>query len=116
MKYIIFVRGQMAERKQYFLHSGNGELIQVPIQIQSANDTEFLGMLAHENMNTDDNSDNSDGEQNEEVVIGQSSTEQTVSSENDNLPGSSNAAGSSVLEGSTQQAINLQILNQLGSS
>ena len=102
----------MAERKQYFLHSGNGELIQVPIQIQSTNDTEFLGMLAHENTNTDENSDSSsDGEQNEDIVVGQSSTEQTVSSENDSLPGSLNAAVSSVLEGGTQQAINLQILN-----
>ena len=69
----------MVEKKQYFWHSGNGELIQVPIQIQSANDTEFLGMLAHENTNTVDNSDSSDGEQKEEVVVIQSSTEQTVS-------------------------------------
>ena len=51
-------------------------------------------------------------------MVCHSSTEQTVSSENalvDSLPGSSNSAGSSVLEGSTQQAIILQILNQLGS-
>ena len=56
--------------KAVFLRSRNGELIQVPIQIQSANDTEFLGMLAHENTNTDENSDSSsDGEQNEDVVV-----------------------------------------------
>ena len=76
-------------------------------------------MLAHENANTDENSDSSsDWEQNEDVVVGHSSTEQTVRSKNalvDSLSGSSNSAGSSVLEGSTQQAINLQILNQLGS-
>ena len=101
-------------KKQYFLRSGNGELIHVPIQIQSANDSEFLGMLAHENTNTDENSESSsDREQNEEVVVGQSSTEQTVSSENNSVSGRSNAAGSSVLEGSTQQAINLQILYQI---
>ena len=49
-------------------------------------------------------------------MVGQSGTEQTVSSENavNNLPGSSSAAGCSVPEGSTQQATNLQILNQLG--
>ena len=48
-------------------------------------------------------------------MVGQSVTEQTVSSKNtfENLPGSLNAAGSSVLEGSTQQAINLQILHEL---
>ena len=104
----------MAERKQYSLRSGNAEVIHVPIQIQSAGDTEFLSMLANQHSSTEENSDSaSDGEQNEDVVVGQSSTEQTVSSEN-TVPGSSNATGSSVLEGSTQQAINLQILNQLG--
>ena len=111
--------GQMAERKQYFLRSGSGEVIHVSIQIQSANDTEFMGLLAHENANTDENSDSSsEGKQNEDVVVGHSSTEQTASSKNtlvDNLPGSLRSAGSSVLEGSTQQAINLQILNQLSS-
>ena len=107
----------MAEKKQYFLHSGSGEVIHIPLQIQSTNDTEFLGMLAHENANTDEYSDgSSDVKQNKEVVVGQSSTEQTVSSKNtlvDSLPDSSNAAGSSVLEGSTQQTFNLQILHQL---
>ena len=107
----------MAERKQYFLRSCSGEVIHVPIQIQSANDTEFMGLLAHENVNTEENSDSSsDGKQNEDVVVGHSSTEQTLSSKYaliDSLPGSSNSAGSSVLEGSTQQAINLQILNHL---
>ena len=96
----------MAERKQYFLCSSSGEVIHIPIQIQSANDTEFMGMLAHENTDTDENSDSSlDGEQNEDVVVGHSGTKQTVSSKNapiDSLPGSSNSAGSSVLEGSTQ--------------
>ena len=63
----------MAERKQYFLPSSSGEVIHVPIQIQSANDTDFMGILAHENANTEENSDtSSDAEQNEDVVVGHS--------------------------------------------
>ena len=107
----------MAERRQYSLRSGNAEVIHVPIHIQFAGDTEFLSMLQNQHESTEENSDSaSDREQNEDVVVGQSSTEQTASSENtvENIPGSSNAPGSSVLEGSTQRAINLQILNQLG--
>ena len=97
MKYL-FCLWSNGREKAAFWRSGNGELIQVPIQIQSANDTEFWGMLAHENTNTDENFDSSsDREQNKDVLVGQSSTEQTVSSENDSLPSSSNAAGSSVL-------------------
>ena len=107
----------MADRRQYSLRSSNAEVIHVPVHIQSARDTEFLSMLQNQHASTEENSDSaSDSEQNEEVLVGQSGTEQTASSENtvENIPGSSNAAGSSVLEGSTQQAINLQILNQLG--
>ena len=107
----------MAERRQYSLRSSNAEVIHVPIHIQSARDTEFLSMLQNQHASTEENSDSaSDSEQNEEALVGQSGTEQTASSENtvENIPGSSNAAGSSILEGSTQQAINLQILNQLG--
>ena len=76
------------------------EVVHVPTHIQSANATAFLGMLANEHTNTDENSDGSlDGEQNEEVVVGQSSTEHIVSTENTvvgSLPGSSNAAGRAV--------------------
>ena len=111
----------MADRKQYFLHSGSGEVIQVPIQIQSAEDSAFISeILSPQRVNnSDENSDiSSDCEANEDVVVGQSSTEQTVSSEStyaNSFPSSSNTSGSSVLEGSTQQVINLQILAQLGS-
>ena len=110
-----FVCGLMAERKQYSLRSGSGEVIHVPINIQSVSDTEFLGMLASKHTSTQENSDSSSNEEQDEVVVGQSGAEQTVSSENTvkNVPGSSGAAGCSVPEGSTQQAINLQILNQL---
>ena len=113
----LFFIYHLAERKQYFLRSDSAGVINVPIHIQSSGDNEFLSMLENQQTSTEDNSDSaSDGEQNEEVVVGQSSTEQTVNSENavENIPGSSNAAGSSVLEGSTQQVINLQILHQLG--
>ena len=104
-----------------FLHSGSGEVIQVPIQIQSAEDSAFVSeMLSQQRVNnSDENSDiSSDCEANKDVVVGQSSTEQIVSSESihaNSFPSSSNTSGSSVLEGSTQQAINLQILAQLGS-
>ena len=104
------------ERKQYSLRSGNAEVVHVPIHIQSAGDTDFLSMLQNQQASTDDSSDSiSDGEQNEEVVVGQPGTEQTVSSKNTgNMSDSLNAAGGSVLGGSTQQVINLQILQQLG--
>ena len=70
----------MAERKQYSLRSGNAEGLHVPIHIQSAGDTEFLSMLQNQQASTDDSSDSiSEGEQNEEVVVGQPGTEQTVS-------------------------------------
>ena len=107
----------MAERKQYSLRSGSAEVIHVPIHIQSAGDTEFLSMLQNQQTSTQENSDSASEGEHEESVLGQSSAEQTVSSESTvvNLPGSLNIAGSSALEGGTQQAINLQILQQLGS-
>ena len=113
---VVFCCGPMAERKQYSLRSGNAAVTHVPIHIQSAGDTAFLSMLQNQQTGTDDSSDNtSEGEQNGEVEVGQPGTEQTVSSENTgNISDSSNAAGSSVLGGNTQQVINLQILHQLG--
>ena len=99
---VVFCCGPMAERRQYSLRSGNAEVIHVPIHIQSPGDTEFLSMLQNQQASTDDSLD-STWEGNEEVGVGQSGTEQTVSSENtENMCDSSNAAGSSVLGGSTQ--------------
>ena len=57
--------------KQYLLRSGSGEVICVPINIQSVGDTEYLGMLASQDTSTEETSDcSSDGEQ-EELVVGQ---------------------------------------------
>ena len=66
----------MADENQYYLRSGSGEFIQVPIQIQSVEDSAFvLELLGHQTQvpNSDVNSDTaSDCEANDDVVVDQS--------------------------------------------
>ena len=100
----------------YNLRSSKADAVQVPVQLQFADDPEFLSkwmsvsQQSKSNQENDSYTDRSESDLNCSDVINQSDTEQTEEKDN---PGSTSSKEKSTDDCITQQMINAQILAQL---
>ena len=110
----------MAEKRAYNLRSGGSEAVTAPVQIE-VSDENFMSRLLQCQQNTSQSgqvSDSDSGSENNSILSNESENEQTHGSESTSgdkqVPSSSNTCLQINADTVSQQAINLQILSQLG--
>ena len=108
----------MAEKRAYNLRSGGSEAVTVPVQFE-VSDENFMSRLLQCQQNTSQSGQVSDsGSENNSILSNESDNEQTHGSESTGgdkqVPSSSNTCLEINADTFSQQAINLQILSQLG--
>ena len=110
----------MAEKRAYNLRSGGSEAVTVPVQFE-VSDENFMSRLLQCQQNTSQSgqvSDSDSGSENNSILSNESDNEQTHGSESTGgdkqVPSSSNTCLEINADTVSQQAINLQILSQLG--
>ena len=111
----------MSEKRAYNLRSGGSEAVTVPVQFEVSDDT-FMSRLLQCQQNTSKSGQVSDSESgselNDSMSNAESDAEKTEVSKSTGVdkqvPSSSNNTSTSNSDTVSQQAINLQILSQLG--